>query len=1005
VEAAQLTRARRPGLDRLRAVLVSLALLTALPRAPAVLPVHAASNAIQLENSLPGDQTWNWFNPPVADDTLSGYGSKTSVNHGESIDFFVTTNEPSFSIDIYRTGWYGGAGARLITSLGSFPGMHQPIPAPDPVTGMIACAWAKATSLTIPSSWTTGVYLARLNAPSGYKTFIFFVVRNDGGYEDLVFQSSVTTAQAYNLWGGISLYGNQTSGAVYPYWHATKVSFDRPFQPLHSQGAGDYLKWEYPAVRWIESHGYDVTYTTDVDTDTNVNPLTNHKGFLSVGHDEYWSKAMRDHVRSAINAGVSVGFFGGDEIGYQIRFEANAAGQPDRVEVGYKNFATSLVAPGPDPMFNVNNQLVTAGWGDPPVNLPSNAVSGMVPGGAAGGDYVVRNASSWVYAGTGLVDGSVVPSIVGYEFDQVSNNGFSPPGLTILSQSPMGSTSANSTIYTAASGAIVFNAGTIDWSSTLDPSGYGCGRACLSPALQQATANILNAFVSGAPIVHDLKLSVPTTARTGQPFTASVVAEDARGIPVPTYRGKVHFSSSDTSSGVVLPPDSTLTNGQGSFSITLMNLGSQTLTVADAALSLSTTAIIAVQAQPASHLVLATTAAPIAGGAFSFTVTAEDPYGNIDPSYAGTVHFTTTDSSPGVLLPANSTVAKGQQTFSAILDRAGSQTVTATDTGTASVTGSLTVDVRAAPANRLAVATTAAPTAGVAFAFTVTAEDPFGNVDPSYAGSVHFATSDPSPGVVLPTNALLTNGQAAFSATLDRAGPETISAADTVTAGLSGSLTVAVKAAPATHLAVGSGATPTAGVAFSFTVTALDQFGNTDPSYSGTVYFTSTDSSPGVALPANATITGGSRTFTATLDKSGVQTITGTDTVTTTIKGSLSVRVRAASAKTMTLVAPTTAKTNQAFNVTVTLKDQFGNLADGYTGTVRFSSTDPLASLGLLGKMPASYTYTSGDAGTHTFSVTLATPTALGPGTTITVSDTANSSLSATSAPITVSAI
>src|SRR5579884_901916 len=261
-----------------------------------------SQNPIQIENSKAGTPGWNDFSADLAPDTLSGFGSKISVNHGDSIDFYVTTTAPSFKIDIFRTGYYGGVGARLITSLGSFPGVHQAVPTPDPVTGMISCSnWTKTTTLTIPSDWVTGVYLAKLTSSTGKSSFIFFVVRDDGGHEAIDFQTSVTTYEAYNVWGGTSLYNNNTNGKIYPYTHATKVSFDRPFNSGDSNGAGHYFFWEYKFVYWAESQGFDLTYTTDVDTDTNVNPLTNHKAFLSVGHDEYWSAGMRQNVQNAIN--------------------------------------------------------------------------------------------------------------------------------------------------------------------------------------------------------------------------------------------------------------------------------------------------------------------------------------------------------------------------------------------------------------------------------------------------------------------------------------------------------------------------------------------------------------------------------------------------------------------------------------------------------------------------------------------------------------------------------
>jgi Abnormal spindle-like microcephaly-assoc'd, ASPM-SPD-2-Hydin len=461
----------------------------------------AGLNAIQMENNLPGDPSWNDFASSLTPDQLSGYGSKISVNHSDAIDFFVTTTDPSFSIDIYRTGWYHGNGARKITSLGTFTGVHQAIPTPDPVTGMVSCNWTKTTTLTIPSDWVSGVYLARLNGSDGDKSFIFFVVRNDGGNEDLLFQTSVTTYQAYNKWGDTSLYNNVTDKSVFSGPHATKVSFDRPFNPGDSNGAGHYFFYEYKFVYWMESQGYNVAYTTDVDTDGNVSTLTNHKGFLSVGHDEYWSKGMRDTVQQAINAGVNVAFFGANAMYWQIRFEPDAAGNAKRVEVGYKDYATETLPPGPDPMWNVNNAIVTTNWRSNPVNNPENGIMGVMFENEVNQTYpfVVQDASNWVFAGTGFANGSSIPGIVGYEYDNVFNNGATPAGLAILGHSPVvDPNGANSysaaTLYTAPSGAHVFAAGTIQWSWGLANTQ---GNTYMNAGIQKATANILNTFING----------------------------------------------------------------------------------------------------------------------------------------------------------------------------------------------------------------------------------------------------------------------------------------------------------------------------------------------------------------------------------------------------------------------------------------------------------------------------------------------------------------------------
>ena len=464
-------------------------------------------NAIQSENQLPGTVDWNNFDANSSPTALSGYGSKISVNHGESLDFFITTVDASVSIDIFRVGYYQGLGARRIAQLGSFAGRAQAIPAPDPVTGMVAAtSWIKTTTLTIPSDWVTGVYLAKLTGNSGKQSFIFFVVRNDGGHEKYVFQTSVTTYEAYNLYGGTSLYSNTSNKATYSYAAATKVSFDRPFEPTDGNGAGQFTRYEYPFIRWAESQGYDLTYTTDVDTHTNVNPLTNHKAFLSVGHDEYWTKEMRDNVTAARDAGVNLGIFSANTMYWQIRLESNSLGAPNRVQVGYKSFALSSSAPGPDPLFGVDNSRVTGNWRDWPVSNPEQTLFGVMFEGTANElAYVVQGSTSWVYAGTGLTDASRVNGIVGYEYDRlfttyvdgVSGDTITVPaiaGLTILSRSPVGSSYSNSTLYTAASGARVFAAGTIEWSSGLDSSGYGCTNGCVSAALQQVTRNIFANF-------------------------------------------------------------------------------------------------------------------------------------------------------------------------------------------------------------------------------------------------------------------------------------------------------------------------------------------------------------------------------------------------------------------------------------------------------------------------------------------------------------------------------
>jgi N,N-dimethylformamidase beta subunit-like protein/fibronectin type III domain protein len=458
----------------------------------------APLNGVQFENRIAGDPTWGDVLAPTDPAQLSGYGSSISVDHGQSIDLYVTTTAANVTIDVFRMGWYGGAGARLVQSLGVFAGVDQPKAQPDPVTGMVAERWSRTATLQTSSTWTSGVYLARLKASNGYGSFITFVVRNDGGHEPIDFQTSDNTWQAYNTYGGTSLYNNFTNfGGP----HAMKVSFDRPF--VNGNGTGDFLRFEYPLVRWLEKNGYDVTYTSNLDTHLNRNPLLNHKVFLSVGHDEYWSKGMRDHVEASIAAGMNAAFLAGNESYWQVRYEPNAAGSPNRVLVGYKDFATDTTFPGPDPMLNVDNSVLTSVWRDPLVGRPEEKMIGVMFGGEPQGgsvDYVVDNAQHWVYEGTGWVNGTHVPGIVGYEYDHLWNDANTPANLVPLSNSPVFNTengqtdTANSSIYTAPSGAMVFAAGTIEWCWGVD--GFAGGASLVNPGVQRVTANVLARFTA-----------------------------------------------------------------------------------------------------------------------------------------------------------------------------------------------------------------------------------------------------------------------------------------------------------------------------------------------------------------------------------------------------------------------------------------------------------------------------------------------------------------------------
>ena len=245
----------------------------------------------------------------------------------------------TYTLRIYRIGYYGGNGARLKANLGTLTGTVQPNGISNSSTGHLDCSnWSESATWAIPSSAVSGFYIAKLERTGGGSNHIAFIVRNDASNSDLYVQIPDATWQAYNGYGGNSMYDGTTG---WPSGHAVKVSYNRPFFPYNSlfntdgREADWYMNAEYPMIRWLERNGYDVTYTSCNDVDNNGSRLLNHKVLLSLGHDEYWSKEQRENVEAARNAGVHIAFFSGNEVYWKTRWENND-GSEDRTLVCYK---------------------------------------------------------------------------------------------------------------------------------------------------------------------------------------------------------------------------------------------------------------------------------------------------------------------------------------------------------------------------------------------------------------------------------------------------------------------------------------------------------------------------------------------------------------------------------------------------------------------------------------------------------------------------------------------
>ena len=311
-------------------------------------------NSIVEENALQGTPREVWDAQATKNGNgatlIEGFATDISVNHGQQIDFKINVNaapgaDVPYHIEIYRLGYYGGDGARLVYESGTLTGNAQPDPIYDPETGLVdAGNWSVSTGWDVPADAVSGVYLVKLvREDNGATNQIPFIVRDDEGQSDIVLQTSDTTWHAYNGWAGNNgdvggnFYGDPSGTIDHPdipgaggfaQDRAYAVSYNRPFLTRDAGGAAsgaqDYLFGaDYAAIYWLEKNGYDVSYISGIDTDRlGAENLIEHQAFISVGHDEYWSGQQRLNVEVARDAGVNLLFWSGNEIYWKTRLES-----------------------------------------------------------------------------------------------------------------------------------------------------------------------------------------------------------------------------------------------------------------------------------------------------------------------------------------------------------------------------------------------------------------------------------------------------------------------------------------------------------------------------------------------------------------------------------------------------------------------------------------------------------------------------------------------------------
>ena len=439
------------------------------------------------ENSRPGDPHWE-IRHLGAPDAIEGYAGASSVLTGESFPLFVSTTAAGFRVTAFRLGWYAGDGARRVWRSGPLHGHRQQRVSMAGATNTVRADWDPSTEVPT-DDWPPGAYLLRLDADSGAQRYVPVTIRSARTAGQVVIKNCVATWQAYNTWGGYDLYAGP--GSSYSA-RSLAVSLDRPYD---ANGAAVFLTYERNVVKLAERMGLPLAYLTGMDIDADPHLLDGASALISPGHDEYWTPAERAHVTAARDAGVNLAFLGANAMFRRTRLDATALGA-DRLVICYK---TSYPR---DPMFGVQDALVTSDWREPPRPDPESSLIGtLYEGYPAVASYVVAAPDSWVFAGTGVPAGARFGNLVGVEYDRVNPAYPVPRPIQVLSHSPLvcqGAASfGDSAYYTHAGGAGVFNAGTMRWVEAIfgdRPHGIS---ARTSSFVQQVTMNVLRAFAEG----------------------------------------------------------------------------------------------------------------------------------------------------------------------------------------------------------------------------------------------------------------------------------------------------------------------------------------------------------------------------------------------------------------------------------------------------------------------------------------------------------------------------
>lgn len=429
---------------------------------------------------------------------LEAYASEMSVHHGDTLELHIRSEHPLFHLTVQQQK----TSLVRIADLGEFPGVNWTIPD----SAWQGCQWPITNRVVIPESWNPGAYMAHLAAGTD-STRIPFIVRNrvPGAWSPILVQLSTNTWEAYNRYGGKSLYGAYEPGLV---GRAYKVSFQRPFKGPY--GDIEYASlWEYPFISFLESQGYQYEICSNLDLHREPHLLEAYRLFVSVGHDEYYSKEMYDKVERFANSGGNLAFFSANTLWWQVRYEDG-----EHTLVCYKSSTL-------DPLLHIDDPRVTVNWHAWPVLRPPARLMGAYYNGSMGvpeGAYTVVDPNHWVYQGLQVSEGqSFGYPMVGFELD--ARNASSPVNTEVIARVELPDLDnggvmrpAEMVYHRRSGGGAVFACGTVNYAqgivSYYNPRMHLQGQA--DPVACAITNNVLRRLSS--PGVADLPQTILETS-------------------------------------------------------------------------------------------------------------------------------------------------------------------------------------------------------------------------------------------------------------------------------------------------------------------------------------------------------------------------------------------------------------------------------------------------------------------------------------------------------------